>query len=1768
MNNQPLVVRMASATPSASASATASQPPPPRARMASATAPPSAAPISSSIPLSARKSAVLDMNTVERRGQTAPLSSSTAKPKASRPHDLQEAPTFRPTEEEFKNGPIEYIQKIAEEGRKYGIVKIIPPEGWKPPFVVDSEKFHFRTRKQELNQTDGGTRANLNYLDNLAKFHKQRSGTALNRFPSVDKRPLDLYKLKKFVEDKGGFDAVCKGKRWAEIGRDLGYSGKIMSSLSTSLKNSYSKWLQPYEDWLKENKPAVLQAQHERENGTPYTPSPGPNSTHHTPLPAPSAEPAMKASQILNAQLNESSAPLPPAPIVAPIVPPPIQAPSGFTAVNTGFTAVNAPPPSGFAAINAPIVAPPAPEYPTPHSNGHSPMPSVNGTPMIIDPSNPPINGLKRQNSVDSESLANGDESGRRSKRAKKGDSAPTVTGSQMMQPRLAAQSFAIPRDRSNDKPGDCDVCGKGDEAGASLVCDSCDMTFHKACLDQPPKTAAPEGDWHCPRCLVGTQEYGFEEGGTYSLKQFQEKAQNFKARHFAKKNGGNPDEKQDVSEDEVEREFWRLTESLTETVEVEYGADIHSTTHGSGFPTIERQPFDSYSMDPWNLNVMPLDKDSLFRYIKTDISGMTVPWLYVGMCFSTFCWHNEDHWTYSANYQHFGETKTWYGIPSGSAERFEAAMKETVPELFEQQPDLLYQLVTLLQPDKLRKAGVEAYALDQHAGEFVITFPQAYHAGFNHGFNFNEAVNFAPSDWEPFGSKAIERLQEFKRPPVFSHEELLFAAAEPLLSSSTKDHSITTAKWLAPALQRIISKELKERNEFEQKLESTENELIERRKSQNLSDQGRPLDNPDGPTDNNWPSPASDFPYTRDEKIVADEEMVCILCKRYAYCSRFICHNSKKILCLSHCWSYDCCNTSQTDRLSLADYKHEVYIRESREDLQKIITKVTDISKTPEAWEEKLDALLEDEPRPALKTLRSIVTEGEKIDASWPLQRLVELKEFVARCNAWVEEATAFTARKTAGRRKSEMRSRGSISEKKAETSESKKDALRNPENIKKLLKSAADLGFECPELEKLHERWDRIKDFRKKARTALDRPHITASELTEVIDEGKDIDMDLPEMKTLDIRVRTVQWFANAKDYTDKMSQGSPLSLDELVEFIEAGKVLEIREGNDFMVYFNQQKTQGDFWESKAKEIMSMEAVNFHQLDALYKQASQLPVSRNTLSAIDEMLKKQREAQERIMILYERTKSLEFRDRPNYKEVRDTMEGLAEMNSKPPGTLDLEREQKRHEDWMRRGKKLFGKANAPLHILLQHMQFVQERNAACLDLSDKPRMPVEPASREQTPDEPAFEEAHGSSRDVFCICRKPESGMMIECEMCHEWYHGRCLKIARGKVKEDDKYTCPICDYRVKIPRDAARPKLEELLQWQDEIYNLPFQPEEEYVLEEIINVAQEFRIAIGYLINPVTSTPDDLPVQRFFLRKIEGADVLLTDETNFLRQAVHRCAPVAPEPPRMIEVSLSTRKPRPTKAQKLMSKMGVQSIDDLPENLRPKAPKNRKHPYPDGHRSGKGSIPANPSSNAKPGESISVPTTYAASRITSSAHKNSPSLSHSARGSTSTANSNNGNDGTPTFAFDTPPMREQNHTPVTNSAPFVTNPASPLFDTYGPPSGEPSRAPFANPGTFRAGNSIDPQLDNLFAHPSGLHSGLHNTTSPEHDHLDPSLMTTAGAMASSISGSMAGAAKDASESMDDHLFGSLTNGGEDYDMFNGRDTDMEDADDRGRY
>lgn len=332
-----------------------------------------------------------------------------------------------------------------------------------------------------------------------------------------------------------------------------------------------------------------------------------------------------------------------------------------------------------------------------------------------------------------------------------------------------------------SDDPDSCVVCNRNNAPTSTLLCDNCDDAFHMRCLD-PPMETIPSGNWYCDKCLVGSGDYGFEEDPElrYSLNQFVYDCSTFEQEFYQKYASSNAP----LTIDALEEIFWSIVETGDSSIKVKYGADIHNQTAGevSGFPTADYPTLptertimvENYAKHPWNLTRLPFAKGSLLNHIKSKISGMTVPWLYVGSLLSTFCWHVEDHYTLSANYCHFGNIKNWYGIPSAYADKFEQHMRSLAPDLFQRQPDLLHQLVTLISPSELVKIGIPAVFARQGPNEFIITFPRVYHAGFNAGFNFNEAVNFSMDSWLPIGEQAVEDYRLIKKESVFDHYTLV----------------------------------------------------------------------------------------------------------------------------------------------------------------------------------------------------------------------------------------------------------------------------------------------------------------------------------------------------------------------------------------------------------------------------------------------------------------------------------------------------------------------------------------------------------------------------------------------------------------------------------------------------------------------------------------------------------------------------------------------------------------------------------------------------------------------------------------------------------------------------------------------------------------------------------------------------------------------------------------------------------------------------------
>nr|XP_043608846.1 lysine-specific demethylase JMJ706 [Erigeron canadensis] len=272
-----------------------------------------------------------------------------------------------------------------------------------------------------------------------------------------------------------------------------------------------------------------------------------------------------------------------------------------------------------------------------------------------------------------------------------------------------------------------------------------------------------------------------FMSGRNYTFREFEKMANKVFARRYYSSGSLPPAY--------VEKEFWNeIANGKTESVE--YACDVD----GSAFSS---SPNDELGNSKWNLKKVARLSRSILRLLETTIPGVTEPMLYIGMLFSMFAWHVEDHYLYSINYHHCGAAKTWYGVPGHAALDFEKVVRQKVythdilsTEGEDGAFDVLLGKTTLFPPNILSKHGVPVYKAVQKPGEYVVTFPRAYHAGFSHGFNCGEAVNFAIGDWFQLGSVASRRYALLNRTPLLPHEELLCKEAM-LLSSATHNKDI-----------------------------------------------------------------------------------------------------------------------------------------------------------------------------------------------------------------------------------------------------------------------------------------------------------------------------------------------------------------------------------------------------------------------------------------------------------------------------------------------------------------------------------------------------------------------------------------------------------------------------------------------------------------------------------------------------------------------------------------------------------------------------------------------------------------------------------------------------------------------------------------------------------------------------------------------------------------------------------------------------------------
>uniref|UniRef100_A0A8C0BKL0 Lysine-specific demethylase 5A n=1 Tax=Buteo japonicus TaxID=224669 RepID=A0A8C0BKL0_9AVES len=931
-----------------------------------------------------------------------------------------------------------------------------------------------------------------------------------------------------------------------------------------------------------------------------------------------------------------------------------------------------------------------------------------------------------------------------------------------------------------------CLFCGRGNNEDKLLLCDGCDDSYHTFCLI-PPLPDVPKGDWRCPKCVAEEcnkprEAFGFEQAvREYTLQSFGEMADNFKSDYFNMPVHMVPTEL-------VEKEFWRLVSSIEEDVIVEYGADISSKDFGSGFPVKDGRrklmpEEEDYALSGWNLNNMPILEQSVLAHINADISGMKVPWLYVGMCFSSFCWHIEDHWSYSINYLHWYEPKTWYGVPSHAAEQLEDVMKELAPELFESQPDLLHQLVTIMNPNVLMEHGVPVYRTNQCAGEFVVTFPRAYHSGFNQGYNFAEAVNFCTADWLPIGRQCVSHYRRLGRHCVFSHEELIFKmAADP------ECLDVGLAAMVCKEMTLMIEEETRLRESVVQMgVLMSEEEVFE---------------------------------------LVPDDERQCTACRTTCFLSALTCScNPERLVCLYH----------PSDLCPCPMQKKCLRYRYPLEDLPSLLYGVKVRAQSYDTWvsrvTEALSANLNHKKgqtsiihsrmkypeNDLFRRLRDAVKEAETCASVAQLLLSKNQDSGRTRTKLTMEELKAFVQQLFSlpcviSQARQVKNLLDDVEEFHERAQEAMMDEIPDSSKLQELIDMGSGLYVELPELPRLKQELQQARWLDEVRSTLLDPQRVTLDVMKKLIDSGVGLAphhavekamAELQELLTVSER-----WEEKAKVCLQARPRQSMMALEGIVN--EAKNIPAYLPN---VLALKEALQRARDWTAKVEAIQNGSNYAYlEQLESLSAKGRPIPVRLDALPQLESQVAAARGWRERtgrtflkknssyslLQVLSPRTDIGVYGSSKNRrKRAKELMEKEKEKD------LDLE----------------------SLSELEDGLEEARDTAAVVAIFKEREQKEIEAMHALRAANLAKMTMVDRIEEVKFCICRKTASGFMLQCELCKDWFHSGCVPLPKTSSQKkgsswqakEVKFLCPLC-------MRSRRPRLETILSLLVSLQKLP--------------------------------------------------------------------------------------------------------------------------------------------------------------------------------------------------------------------------------------------------------------------------------------------------------------------------------------------------------
>jgi histone demethylase JARID1 len=385
--------------------------------------------------------------------------------------------------------------------------------------------------------------------------------------------------------------------------------------------------------------------------------------------------------------------------------------------------------------------------------------------------------------------------------------------------------------------------------------------------------------------------------------------------------------------------------------------------------------------------------------------------------------------------------------------------------------------------------------------------------------------------------------------------------------------------------------------------------------------------------------------------------------------------------------------------------------------------------------FREKVVALWSREKTPTLQELRALLEEGEQEKNPENEQELKYMRTYIQQLSQWTQEAKSFLQRPV---------SHGQSSPQKP---------------VDKLLVRAREVGADKdnnPLFVELNKYKDQIQSFDDKVKEALASSNLAHQK--KIYQMGRELKSGSEDFQLLTEMVMGREWELQVEETLKK-----PFNVRHIRRLIKRGKELGLNGVlPDHLVQIEQ---SGKKWMSRIDHICRGKIkVNLSDEQELLTAGKNkenpnlnITIDPEVMGKLEELVKRSKETlKEMDQVLTFECKRPSLLDRPSITDAQRLVTAGKDSIFDSDQVKQLMHEVSRVSFWNVQARSIFvcGKQlGNPLETIVKDTL----ANVQNITLNQ-------------------------DKVELWCLCRRPEAGLMVECDVCHEWYHNSCIKMNRA--------------------------------------------------------------------------------------------------------------------------------------------------------------------------------------------------------------------------------------------------------------------------------------------------------------------------------------------------------------------------------------------------